>query len=142
MRLVVLDASVALAWVIGDEEPSEPAARVIAAARRGELRFIAPALWAYEVVSGLRGSVRSRRLTRDGADEALPALLGLDVVLYGPEVTIARALQICLTSEVNSYDASYVALAEVAGCHCLTADRRLLNAAADTGLVRWIGDYE
>ncbi len=142
MQEVVLDASAALAWVMPDEGLVEPVDRLITAAERGEVRLMAPGLWPYEVASGLRRAVRMGRTEPARAWHSLQELLSLEVALSHHEVPVEAGWWIAQYHGISLYDASYLALAEAKGCHCLTADRRLLNAAASTGLVRWIGDYE
>ena len=142
MDVLVLDSSVALAWVMVDEGLVEPASRLMRAAAREEVMLVAPSLWPYEIASGLRRATRRGRVDADSAWEALKQLLQREVVLYPHEEPISLGWRLTRSHGVSLYDASYLGLAQHLGSLCVTADQRLVNAAANTGLVRWIGDYE
>ena len=141
MTTAVIDASAALNAVMPDEETNESGARLVSDYLSGEIQLVAPTLWAYEVTQGLRKAVTHERVSREVADRSVRFLLGLGVVLTEYAVLAERTWNLALDYKLSIYDACYVALAEQERCQCLTADQRLANAAADTGLVRWIGDY-
>jgi predicted nucleic acid-binding protein len=142
MDLLVVDASVSLAWVMPDEGLTAEAEMLMSAVERQKVRLIAPSLWAYEVTRGLHRAARRGRTDRSSAWRALEEVFRTEVALYSPGKLIRRAWWLTVPGRINLYDACYLALAQAKGCHCLTADRKLLDAAADTGLVRWIGDYQ
>lgn len=138
---VVLDASTALAWMMPDEGLEEPATRLVRASQRWEVRLCAPSLFPYEVANGLRRAARVGRVSPSTAWHTLQDILSLEIAFFSHEEAISRGWWLTRSHGISLYDASYLGLAEQLGCQCLTADQRLANAAADTGLVRWIGDY-
>jgi predicted nucleic acid-binding protein len=140
--LIVVDASVSLAWVLPDEGLTEEAEALMGAAERQEVRLIAPSLWAYEVARGLQRAARRGRTDRSSAWQAFEKVLRTGVSLYSPGKLIGRAWWLAAPGKINVYDACYLALAQAKGCCCLTADRKLVEAASSTDLVRWIGDCQ
>jgi predicted nucleic acid-binding protein len=119
--VIVVDASVVVTAFADDGSDGDAARRRL----RGE-RLIAPHLIDLEVVSAWRrlraaGAIDDRR-----AELALADLraLRIDRVAHGP--LIERAWQ--LRGNLTTYDAAYVALAELAGVTLLTADAKLAGA--------------
>jgi len=120
--LIVVDAS-ALANVIGDDGADGRRAR-------RELRvaadLAAPDLVDVETVAVLRkrwiaGTISARRFS-----SAIDDLELLDLDRYPTLPLMRRAHE--LRNTVTTYDAVYIALAEVLGCELLTGDARLANA--------------
>jgi len=142
VELAVLDASVALAWVLPDEGLVEPVGRLMRAVARQEMQLAIPSVWPYEVAHGLRRAALRGRVDRSRAWHFLQTVLEVDVATYPASDVIQRAWWIAASGGITVYDACYLALAQALDCICLTADRKLANAAASSGLVRWIGDYE
>jgi predicted nucleic acid-binding protein len=124
--MIVVDASALVETLI-----NSPKAASVAAFLKGQ-QVHAPELIGFEVLSAIRGNVRGSVLTAaDGLEamrefEDIEARLELWPLL---EVMTDRAIE--LRENVSSYDASYVALAEILQCQLVTADARLGRAAAD-----------
>jgi predicted nucleic acid-binding protein len=106
--LLVPDASVILKWVLppGEEPHAEEARRLLADFVAGEVDFVVPSLWYFEV-----GNTVARRLPAHAA-RILAALrdLGLPQAEPGGEWE-ATALDLVATYGVTFYDAAYHALA-------------------------------
>jgi predicted nucleic acid-binding protein len=141
---VVVDASVALKWVLEEPYTSEATALLAEWEERG-VEILVPALLSYEVSNALFKRVRRGELTIEEAKEGLEAVL---VALPAPadephEVIYARALELAHRfGRPASYDAHYLALAELEGCELWTADETLRNAVKeDISWVRWIGEF-
>ncbi len=118
---VVIDASAVVA-ALAD---GGPAGEWAAGAFRGQSLF-APDLMPFEVSNILRRHALAGILDASTATLAHADLLALPVDLY-PYVGLAeRVWQ--LRSNLTSYDASYVALAEALGATLVTCDRRLARA--------------
>ena len=141
MRLAVVDASVALAWVLPDEEVGADALRLLLAYQGNQVRLLAPSLWAYEVLNALRVGVTRGRLTADEGAAASRALLDLGLTLTPLGETAARAWELALHHRLTIYDAAYLALAEHHQCALFTADKRLLTVAEGSSLARWVGEF-
>ncbi len=143
MTTIVIDANLALALVV----PLPYTERVIELVDRWHgqaVRFAVPALWGYEVVSGLRKSVTAGVLTAKEADAAVRDLWALDVQEI--PATINRHRQSLAWAErlgqTVAYDAQYLVVAEELQAPFWTADRPLAEVAQSVGArwVRWIGE--
>lgn len=140
-RGLVVDASIAMKWVI-DEELSEQARALLR--DQAVYPIVAPLHFLSEVTNALHQRVRRGHMTDDEAQDALAEIVRLGVTLqdspglYGQALTFARSNRLPAT-----YDSLYVVLAQILGIELWTADERLLNAIrAKAPWVRWIGDYQ
>jgi predicted nucleic acid-binding protein len=120
--LIVVDASV-LADALTDDGDVGDAAR---AALGKDEHWAAPDHLVIEVVSVIRGRHLGRKLSDQRAADALTALTQLFVDHVDVVPLIGRIWE--LRSNVNAYDAAYVAAAEALGCSLLTADAKLARA--------------
>ena len=128
LRAVVLDASVAVRWVI-EEDGSAEAVILL----NQEIGWIAPRLLLTEVASALR------RKVADGAVEAALAGQALDTLLLAvadgivhladDERIVSQALLLAISLEHKLPDCMYLALAEREGAAIATADVRLARLA-------------
>ena len=118
---VVLDASAAVA-LLAD---AGPAGQWVVDAIGGENLF-APDLMPFEVSNILRRHVLAGALDASAAALAHTDLLALPVDLYPYAALGDRVWQ--LRANLTSYDASYVALAELLGATLVTLDARLARA--------------
>jgi predicted nucleic acid-binding protein len=121
---IVIDASVAVKWVI-DEPESEAAV----ALRDQEL--IAPALWLAEAANALWRHARIGEIGDDEAAAHFAELLKAPVASLPIEPYLERALKLAMEIGHPVYDCIYLALALHHRTHVVTADRRFA-AAADT----------
>ena len=137
---VVVEASLALKWVVPEDDSWAALALRSQWQASGEY-LIGPPIFGFEVTNALYQLVRRGSLQPEYAEDALNALLpSVSIVepagLYGAALTIAEQLEMKAT-----YDALYVALAEVDGCDLWTADRKLVRAAQPAfPQVRWVGE--
>jgi predicted nucleic acid-binding protein len=133
LSLLVLDASVTLAWCFPGEA-SAYADFTRLAARTSEL--IAPSIWPFEVANALLVAERRKRL-RPGESRRFLELLGaLDVEIEPGSTTIAAQ---CATAardrELSVYDASYLELAIRRKARVATLDGNLAQAARKAGIL-------
>jgi predicted nucleic acid-binding protein len=125
---VVVDASVAVKWVV-DEPDSEMAAALL----ERPIRWIAPRLMLVEAAASLRRKVVQREIRATGAAASLRTLL--DAVREGAirlvedEQLVDTALLLALELSHKVPDCVYLALAEREGCSLCTADRLLSRIA-------------
>lgn len=121
---VVVDACLALKWVLEEEGTQEALALWDRWQAAGE-RVAAPPIFRAEVANTLRQVVRRGVATARDADDLLDALLET-VAIEDPPALYARALWMAHDFDLGAvYDALYLALAESEGCEVWTADRRL-----------------
>ena len=119
--MIVVDSSVVVSAVADGSDPGER--------RRGKLRgmrLAAPDLMRVECLSALRRHEAIGDLNADQAHEAMTTVLSLPVTVYPTAPLLTRAWQ--LRGNLTTYNACYVALAEILDCPLVTADRRLAAA--------------
>jgi predicted nucleic acid-binding protein len=121
MMTVVIDAGVALAALLDDDEHTAWAREVMS-----EGNLAAPELLSVEVSHLLRKSVSQGLLTAREGRDALLDLLDVvdDFYPHGPFAPRIWELH----ATVTSYDSAYVALAEALGAPLATLDRKLCRA--------------
>jgi predicted nucleic acid-binding protein len=124
MRIVV-DASVALKWVL-DEPGSD-----VAAALRGQ-ELVAPALWLAQAANALWRKACAGEITSVEANVRLSELRKAPVATLSIEPYLDQALELAVEMGHPVYDCIYLALALHHRTHVLTADRRFVFAASST----------
>ncbi|MGQ0775969.1 MAG: type II toxin-antitoxin system VapC family toxin [Pseudonocardiales bacterium] len=136
-RSLVIDASVALKWVIA-EPGSEAAAVLLDEMAAGAVALLAPEHLVGEVANGLRKRVAQSVLTVEDAYEALDAIEHLELTFVGGAGRWFQCLSAALEWGITTYDALYVLLAKDFSAELVTADERLHAAA--TGIpIRLLG---
>lgn len=119
--MIVVDASV-LAPALVDEGAAGARARE----RLVGQRLAAPELIDLELTSVLRGLTRAKRLTARRARNALDDLIDLPLERAPHRHLLRRCWE--LRENLTTYDAAYVALAELLSVPLVTADGRLARA--------------
>ena len=127
-RSLVVDASVALKWVV-TEPGSEEAAALLDEMAAGEVALLAPEHLVGEVANGLRKRVAQKVLTVEDACVALDAIEHLKLTFVGGAGRWFPCLPAALTWGITAYDALYVLLARDFDAVLVTADERLHTAA-------------
>jgi predicted nucleic acid-binding protein len=138
VRQAVVDASVAVKWVV-EEEHSAKAAILL-----GFDACHAPDHWQAEAVNVLWSKVLRGDLTATDAEERMTVLLRAPVIGTPIADLMVRAFAISVALTVTIYDSLYVALAERRDIAMVTADGRLIRRlSADATLAKrvvWVGD--
>ena len=124
---IVPDASVAVKWVVAEEDT--PAARQMLT-DANELH--APRLLAAEVANALWSKVRQGIIAPSDAVALISAVTGQPLNWADDESVAADALGIALTLDRPIYDCMYLALARRIGAVLVTADARFVNALSGT----------
>lgn len=130
---LVIDASVALAWVFGDEQ-HDAAWQVVERLQEGPAWV--PAHFHLEVGNGLLSGLRRGRLTADQARTAIVALgaLPIEVDLDTPGRAFSESWPLAAQHGLTTYDAAYLELAIRRGLPLATLDERLASAARVEGV--------
>ncbi len=139
MNRYVLDASVILKWVVGDErEPDQDKAMALLMAfRDGKLDLAAPSLWLYEVGNFLG------RMIPANAVEKMRLLLDLGIRTEGlPGEAIPRCLDWMARHKVTFYDAAYLAVALEWNATLVTADEAFMRKMKGVGRIRVLKDLD
>ena len=138
---VVVDASVAIKWLVREEHTDEALA-ILSAWHGQDVTPAAPYLLPFEVANALHRQVFRGRLTVEDTARMISQLLGSRLELHQTAGLHARALELATELQQGAvYDAHYLALAEEFGCELWTADQRFHRAAEPAGNVHWIGDW-
>ncbi len=129
----VLDCSVALAWVLPDED-SDYADAVLD--RLVDDSAMVPGLWPLEVGNVLLVALRRRRIERDDVTRAVHALQALPIVIdaHTHRHALADTVALGIAHGVTTYDAAYLELARRMHLPLATLDRGLRRAAQDAGV--------
>jgi predicted nucleic acid-binding protein len=117
---LVIDASVAIKWVVG-EDGTEAALQL----RRHALT--APDLLAAECANILWKKTRLGELSADEASLAARLLARADIDLISTRPFLETATRIAIAIDHPAYDCVYLALAEAEDLPFVTADERLLH---------------
>jgi predicted nucleic acid-binding protein len=136
MRAFVLDASVALAWIVDNPVPSY-AIKISDAMASGQ-KAVVPGLWALEMANGLLMAERRGKLTAAEVDHGLRQLEvvvagGIEIDTAGVS-TIREAFVPAHAHQLAAYHAVYLELARREGLPLATLDRSLSAAAAKAGI--------
>ena len=127
MTTLVVDASVAVKWVV-QEEGSDQAVRLIDGPR-----LIAPDLLVPECANILWKKARRGELTREEAMAAAGLLVRADVELVPTRALMASALRLALDLDHAAYDCTYLALALERDVRFVTADVRFARLVTRSG---------
>jgi len=130
---VILDASMAIAWLFRDERTAGTDAALAQVASTGA---IVPSLWRLEVVNVLRNAVRRGRCDKGYVDRSLDRLRQLairgdsetDDHAWGATELLARQ------HDLTPYDAAYLELAVRLQLPLASTDSDLLAAAQRSGI--------
>jgi predicted nucleic acid-binding protein len=143
--MVVVDASLALKWVIPESDSSTAITLLDKWTNEG-IRVIAPALFVYEVTNIPYRQSSEGKLTYDEAAQSLKKLFSIGVLLKFSlyEDISAQAMEFAhLFNLPATYDAHYLALAQHESSEFWTADTRLWNTLKrKLSWVHWIGDNQ
>jgi predicted nucleic acid-binding protein len=115
---LVIDASVAIKWVI-----EEHGTREAIALRRH--RLFAPELLVAECANVLWKKTRRNELTLDEARLAARLLQRADIELAPMRALLEPATELAIAMDHPAYDCAYLALAESLTCDLVTADGKL-----------------
>jgi predicted nucleic acid-binding protein len=124
---VVIDASIALAWLLPDEDGGSFDALLTGA---GEDPPLVTGLWLYEVSNALVTAVRKKRMPRADAEEALDLVSAVPVnVKQFSWIDMRASFRIANEHGLSLYDASYLQLALQTGASICTLDNPMRRAA-------------
>ena len=130
MKRFVLDASVVLAWFLGN--PVSPYATQVKHRLLNSARAVVPALWHLEMANGFVVAERQHILT---AAEAIRCLIDVEQLTAQIEtnsdlVLPRQALSTARSFQLSAYDAVYLDTARNQGLPLATLDQSLRAAAA------------
>lgn len=130
---VVIDSSVALNWVMPDEDRTKSEALLDGVASTGA---IVPPLFRIEVGNSLLISVRRKRISADYIHDALDLIrqLPLRIDDSGADYVWSGTIEIAAAHRLTLNDATYLELAVRLELPLATLDAKLAHAATIAGL--------
>lgn len=126
----VVDASIAGAWLLPDEE-NEVAEQAMA--RMADEDAFAPDLLRHEIRSILLSAERRGRVSDDFIHSALARFRGLPLKLLGPGDD-TEVVRLSRQYRLSAYDAAYLSLALLDRMSLATLDQELAEAARREGV--------
>ena len=130
-RRAVVDASVALQWLLQDEPLTNEAGRLLDAFLGARMELAAPAFIRYEVANTLEQARRRGRIPLGAAEIALGFLQRLGIHAQADDDSLIElAAEIAQSTGSTVYDAMYAAHAKSLGCDLVTADEALFRQLA------------
>ncbi|HLZ08883.1 MAG TPA: type II toxin-antitoxin system VapC family toxin [Chloroflexota bacterium] len=140
---VVVDASVAVKWLLRDEDNTEPARLLLRRFAQGEVQLIVPAHLRYEVSSAIIAATlgRAPRLGKSDAQEIIAEFLSLPLLAINSDELILSAFTHVHQFGCAFYDALYLALAQILPATLITADRKFYQRVRQLPEIVWVGDY-
>ena len=133
MTVVVVDASVTLAWCFPDEI-SDYADRVLVALEGNTV--LVPAIWCLEIANAVLTGERKKRLRQPEIRRFTSLLEGLPVVQDTQPLGeyVSNVLPLAREYRLSAYDASYLELAIRHAAPFATLDVQLQKAAKHAGV--------
>ena len=140
---LVVDASVAVKWLVPEERDADLAERL----RTGDPDLHAPGLMAVEVGNAIWVKARKGDIGRARAGLLAARIARFPVAWTADETLAEDALALAIELDVPIYDCVYLALARRLGARLATADMRFARAATAGGyggdiaiLAEWAGE--
>ena len=125
MNTVVIDASVAVKWVVEEDGTSE------ALMLRRRARLIAPELLVAECANILWKKVQRDELSNDEAFLAARLLQAADIEFVSSRSLLETATRLAIELDHPVYDCLYLALAVDRDCRFATADERFVRKVGE-----------
>jgi predicted nucleic acid-binding protein len=142
--VVVVDASLALKWVLAESD-SNTAVILLHQWTDEGISVIAPALFSYEVTNTLYRQAVAGKLAYEEAKQGLTDLFSVGVLLKFSQYEDVSTQAMEFAHQLNlpaTYDAHYLALALHENCEYWTADKSLWNIVKGKfSWVRRFSDY-
>lgn len=140
--LYVLDASIAVKWVLSGEPHEDKAVKIKDDHVSGVVELCAPSFMIQEVTNAVWRALKLKRITHEFAQNALKSLDDLQINFY--ELNWSEAcdeLVIATKLDLTIYDSSYLFLSEKLNAKLITADDKMCQKAKDRFRVLHLKDY-
>lgn len=138
----IVDASVALKWVLPDEAYQNFSDKLKHDFLNGEVQLFAPSFITLETANALWIAVKQRRIQQADAQDALQFLQNTQLRLYELNwLDVSQCLAIAHKIDIAIYDAAYLFLGDKMGAQLITADNKLFEKSKEHFEVTHIKDY-
>lgn len=132
---LVLDASMALAWLFDDETDAQ--AEALDRALGDSLVAAVPPLWYYEIANAIAVAVRRKRFDWQQAHAYWSCITAMPFDIDDRDASEIELLELSRDCGLTAYDAAYLDLARHRRCSLATRDTHLLEAAQAAGVALW-----
>ena len=134
---IVIDASMALAWIFERQKPEEARLADQLLLSVNEHVWLAPALLQLEIANALLVGERRKAVSEAQVVDFLHRFDQLPIRIDGDGTSVRRAAVMALAREygLSAYDATYLELAQRRRLPLASMDRALCSAAAAIGVV-------
>ena len=125
----VLDSSVALAWVLPDDDSPQADALLDRLIAEGA---VVPSIWALEIGNVLLMALRRGRLQQEEFEAIVDRLsrLPIEIDIEATDHALAGVLVLAAQLRLTTYDAAYLDLAQRRKLPLATLDKRIRTACA------------
>lgn len=132
--MLVLDASVTLAWALPDE--NDEYADAVQDAVRTQRGALVPSLWSLEVANILLMEERCKRITHNAIVDFVTLLqkAPIEIDSSTPGLAFEEISALARQTNLTTYDAAYLELAKRTGLPLATLDQPLAKAAKRCGV--------
>jgi len=139
---VVVDASLAIKWVLKEPYAEEALALAVEWAAAGT-RPSAPCLLLVEATNVLHRRAMLGHISLSQATQLLAVLLDMGIEIRESPQIHFRAMELARELQRPAvYDTHYLALADILGCDLWTADERFFNSVKERQpRIRWLGEF-
>jgi predicted nucleic acid-binding protein len=125
MNTLVIDASIAVKWVVEEEGTEE------ALILRRRAKLVAPELLTAECANILWKKCQRDKLSKEEAFVAAQFLQAADIEFLPTRLLLESAARIAVEIDHPAYDCLYLALASERDCRFVTADERFVRKLAE-----------
>jgi predicted nucleic acid-binding protein len=138
----VLDASVAIKWLLSGEPNEEEAIKVKNDYVSGAIALYAPAFLIQEVTNSVWRAIKLKRITREFARSALDSLGDLQINFSELKWSEAcEELAIAIDLDLAIYDSAYLFLSKKLNAKLITADEKMYKKAKEHFKIIRLSDY-
>ena len=130
MSELVLDASAAIVWLLGENDTLARRVAVLAA----DSILLVPAIWHAEMANALLQAQRRRRISPAHVRQAQALIVELEIETDYPVPDAERTVAIARDSGLTAYDALYLELALRKRRPLSTTDAPLASVARKSGV--------
>lgn len=143
MKTFVVDSSTSLKWVFRDEIYSREALNLQEKYLEGTINLIAPDLWLYEIINGLRNAhLKKSSLSTKSLNLKLTELIDSSPNLMNISDLSGFCLKYSFRYNISSYDSAYLTLAHAYGLTLITADDKLATKINDPTLAISLKEFK
>jgi len=128
----VIDASVALSWVLPTEDTNQALSLRNYALDDPQLLLLAPPNFWYETANVLWVAIRRKRLNRQDALKAMELLVSFEIMVWIADP--ASCLKLSIAHDLAAYDTAYLDLALEKQATLWTLDQPLKKVARSLGV--------